>query len=127
VQARFAFATYLTCIQQRLTNETRSEIDTDTDAANEQMVCRVCVAFLPKWTDGAMSQTVLCGLACFQCCSPVRPSVWNSAADYSTWFGPWTRQFSASVKHVVCTLSGTTYQRCSNERFCTFLTLFFAL
>ena len=39
VQARSAFATYLTCIQQRLVTETRNPIETETETANEQMVC----------------------------------------------------------------------------------------
>jgi len=39
VQARDAFATYLTCIQQRLVAETRDKADADLDTANEQMVC----------------------------------------------------------------------------------------
>jgi len=38
VQARFAFATYLTCIQQRLTEESSSKSEPDVDGANEQMV-----------------------------------------------------------------------------------------
>jgi len=45
VQARFAFATYLTCIQQRLVSETRSQVDVDTDTANEQLVCLFLVQY----------------------------------------------------------------------------------
>jgi len=49
VQARHAFATYLTCIQQRLVTETRNEADADPDTANEQMVCIVCVSAHYCW------------------------------------------------------------------------------
>ena len=38
VQARFAFAMYLTRVQQRLVAETTSEETEDADIANEQMV-----------------------------------------------------------------------------------------
>ena len=38
VQARFAFATYLTRVQLRLVAETTSEETEDADIANEQMV-----------------------------------------------------------------------------------------
>ena len=39
VQARFAFATYLTCIQERLLEEAKRVAgNEDADSANEQMV-----------------------------------------------------------------------------------------
>ena len=38
VQARYAFATYLIRVQQRLVAETTSEENEDVDIANEQMV-----------------------------------------------------------------------------------------
>ena len=41
VQARFAFATYLTRVQQRLVAETTSEETEDAEIANEQMVFEV--------------------------------------------------------------------------------------
>ena len=40
VQARFAFATYLTRVQQRLVADTGGTSQDDSETANEQMVSR---------------------------------------------------------------------------------------
>ena len=56
---------YLMCIQHRLIAETRSQADTDLDAANEQMVC-----------DLPLSVVVVVLLFAVQ-----GPMVWNSLLD----------------------------------------------
>lgn len=45
VQARFAFATYLTRVQQRLMAETSGGEEEDSEAANEQMVWKLLFTF----------------------------------------------------------------------------------
>jgi hypothetical protein len=47
IQARFAFAMYLSCIQRRLMEETHHHADsTSTSGANEQMVCFLLLLFV---------------------------------------------------------------------------------